>query len=511
MMLVPFAVFAQTTKAASQTYPGWNSDRTVYYLSENKPATGLFKAKMSDGVGALFYADKNGKVVKKTGPVTVSGSKTRYLRSKDSEGHWGFRKVSAEDTNAYTYFIGSNGEGAIVEESKFYKASKGRYFVRTNGTVKTDAGFVDYGGKRYYIKKGGVVRTKTGWIHFNGKKYRMSGGVVRTKQGTFKVGNFRYVVKSDTSICTKIGPVTVGGSTYYVRNKNGVLGKNKEYTHKGYKYHVNKKGEVQIGRHRWKDGKLYYSVKKGYLKNKKALVTQNGERFLVEKGGLVVVDQKFTFNNRQYIADKSGTIYTGLFKWGGKMYYASDLGVLKRQAGVVKVGNYSYFVKAGGEVAVYTKAWDGNDLYIADKDGHLQNDFFEFAGYNYYADDDFVVYRSKRFTVKKKTYFANSKGNIQTGVFYFEGTYYYADPEGVLDTDAKLILHKGKYYYNNAGGGLASKKWVYVKGKHYYAGEKAAFLKTFTYNGVKIHAADDYSVSDDDYYKAMHPDEEDGE
>ncbi len=508
MILVPFAVFAQTVKADDfvQTYPGWNEDRSVYYLAENTPAKGLFKAMMSNNVGALFYADDTGKVVKKSGPITVSGSKTRYLRSKDSEGHWGFTKVPATDSNTYTYFIGSNGQGAIVETSQFYSCSSGKYFVKTNGTVKTDAGFVDYGGKRYFINKGGALRTKTGWINYNGKKYRMSGGVVRTKTGPFQVGNYRYVVKSDTSVCTKVGPVKVNGTYYYVRNTKGVLGKNKAYKLKGKTYHVNKKGIVRVGRHKWKNGKYYYSVKKGYLKTKKAIVTQEGERFLVEKGGLIVVNQKFTFNNREYIAKKNGTIYTGLFKWHGTLYYASDKGVLKRKPGIVQVGQYSYYVQAGGYVVVNQKVWAGGKLYIADNEGHLQKGFFEWKNDDYYGRDDYSVVYSERFTIRGKTYIASSMGYIQKGIFRFGGKYYYSDQEGVLNTKAGIILVKGKYYYNYSGGGLAYKTWVKTGGKYYYAGSVnhgAFYTGTFHYNGVEVHADSTGAVTEEEYNKAI--------
>ena len=161
LLIIPMAVFADTPKN------DWNADRTIYYDASGKPTKGLFKAKMSDGVGALFYAGDDGKVVKKPGKVTVSGNKKRFLRSKDSEGHWGFRQVY--DGTSYSYFVGNNGEGAIAEDPKIYNCSAGKYYVRKNGTIKVVAGFIDIDGKRYYVRKGGLIRTTQGWLKYKNK------------------------------------------------------------------------------------------------------------------------------------------------------------------------------------------------------------------------------------------------------------------------------------------------------------------------------------------------------
>ena len=86
-----------------QTYPGWNEDRTIYFDKDGNRTTGLFKATMSDDVGALFYADYGSGIVQTTsGVITVPGDKVRFLRSKDEDDHWGFRKVAEDDKTPYT-------------------------------------------------------------------------------------------------------------------------------------------------------------------------------------------------------------------------------------------------------------------------------------------------------------------------------------------------------------------------------------------------------------------------
>lgn len=497
---------AQTKEGAVQT--GWNADRTVYYDSNGKPTTGLFKATMKDGVGALFYADGSGKVVKKSGIIKVSGSKTRFLRSKDSEGHWGFRKVSSSDKNDYTYFVGTSGEGAIAEESKFYTSGSKKYFVQSNGTVKMDEGFITTGGKKYFIRSNGTLKTGPGWIRYNNKKYRVqTKGTIRTQEGAFSVSGKRYVIMKDGSVCTKVGPASAKGKLYYVTDTKGVLGKYKSYKKGGKVYHVTKNGVIKVGRHTWKNKKYYYSTKGGYLKTKAGIVKQNGQRFHVNKGGLVTVNQKFTFNNRQYIAIKNGNIKTGLFTWHGTMYYAGKTGGLKLKAGIVTVGDYSYYAAAGGVVYVDQSFWSNGNLYVADKDGHLLSGFFNWKGYRHWADSEFALAVNKKFWVDGKLYIASSKGNIHTGVFDWGGSYYYADQQGVINTKEGLVTYGGKKFYNYNGGGLATEKWFLIDGRHYYAGEHAAFYtKGFRYNGVWIKSEEissDGAVSEAAYQRAM--------
>ena len=289
MLLIPAAVFAEGE--GGTVTAGWNADRTQYTLEDGTLAKGLFKAKMKDGVGALFYADDNGNVVKTPGTiVTVPGDRVRFLRSQDTEGHEGFREVGAIDKNAYSYLIGVSGEGAIVEIAGAHETSAGKVVVQENGTVLTTKGFADINGVRYYIGDGGIVRTAAGWIRVNGKKYRIeAGGVVRTQAGAFVVGSDRYVIPtgSDGALCTTKGVASANGKLYFVKTSNGKLGTYKVYKLGSKSYHVNKTGVIRVGRHKWKDKKYYYSTSGGFLKTKEGMVTQDGKRFHVNKAVLL--------------------------------------------------------------------------------------------------------------------------------------------------------------------------------------------------------------------------------
>lgn len=466
MLLIPAAVFAEGEAPA--VTPGWNADRTQYTLDDGTLAKGLFKAKMKDDVGALFYADDNGNVVKTPGIITVDATKTRFLRTQDAEGHWGFREVGAVDKNTYSYLIGENGEGAIVETAKIYTTSAGRYIVQENGTVMATAGFATVDGVTYYVNSKGVISTVKGWVKANGKKYRVGeGGVVRTKEGAFSVGSERYVIPtgSDGAICTKRSAVKAKSWLYFVRNKEGQLGKNLTYKIGSKKYHVTSKGVVKVGKHKWKDGKYYFSTQKGYLRTTAGLITRDGKRFHVKKGGLVTVNQKFKYKGKNYIAGKDGTIFTGLFTWKGTLYYANERGALNSTAAIITHNGYDYFVAGNGVVTV-----------------------------------------NKVFSWKGKLYGADEKGHLQDGIFKKGSKYYYADTNHVIRTAEQILQYKGYYYFNKKGGGLARNEWVNYNNKHYYAGDDAAFkTKTFSKSGVTFNPSSTGEISDEEY-KKLFPD-----
>lgn len=483
MLLIPAAVFAEgedsqtpgstDSQAIEQAVivAGWNADRTQYIGEDGKPVTGLFKAKMSDDVGALFYADENGNVVKTQGLITVDYPNKRYLCTKISGGHVGFREVGAVDKNSYTYLVGE--EGAIVETATIYNTAEGKVIVQDNGTVLKKAGFVDVNGARYYVKSSGYMKTNSGWIRVNSKKYRVGeGGVIRTKVGSFKVGKYRYVIPegSDGALRTSKGVVSANSKLYYVRNAKGQLGVYRSYTVGSKVCHVNKNGVVKVGRHKWKDKKYYYSTKKGFLKTKGGMITQSGKRFFVKKGGLVIVNKKFRYKKKVYIAGSNGVLKTGMFSWRGTKYYANSKGMLKSEAGMIEYEGNDYFVWGGGEVAVNKMFYWNGKLYAADGEGHLL-----------------------------------------TGLFKRGNTYYFADADHSVRTSEEIFKYKNNYYFNKRGGGLARNEWVDFGGKHYYAGDNAAFrVSAFTISGVTFHPANNGVISDEEY-KKLFPDPADDE
>lgn len=325
----------------------------------------------------------------------------------------------------------------------------------------------------YYANKDGVVKTTAGWVYQDGNKYRVSkSGTVRTQEGVFIVGDYRYVIPNGAvngAICRKVGPVKVNGVLYYVRNKNGRLGIHKAYKLNKKVYHVSSKGVVSTGKHKWKDGKYYYSLKAGNLKTTSGMVVVGKNRFYVKKGGLVTVSKKFKYKSNYYIASKNGNVYTGLFKWSKALYYASDKGILKAKAGIVTVDKSEYYVAKGGK-----------------------------------------VYVNKMISADGKKYCADSEGKLHKGLFKFGEKYYFAEKDHKIRTIAKVFKYGSKYYFNKKGGGLARNEFVEFENKFYYAGDNAAFLTAkFNKNGVTFHPAENGELPEEEYRKLYPLDDSD--
>lgn len=325
----------------------------------------------------------------------------------------------------------------------------------------------------YYANKDGVVKTTEGWVSYDGQKYRITAsGTVRTKEGVFTVGKSRYVIPNGSvngAICRTTGPVKVNGVLYYVASTNGKLGVHKAYKLKNKVYHVTAKGVVTTGRHKWKDGKYYYSEKNGYLKTTSGMVVSGKKRFHVKKGGLVTVSKKFKYKDNYYIAGKNGNVYTGLFKWSKTLYYASSKGILKAKAGIVTVDNSEYYVAKGGK-----------------------------------------VYVSKMISANGKKYCADSSGKLCKGKFRFNGVYYFAETDHTIRTTEEVFKYGGHYFFNKKGGGLARNEFVEFKGKYYYAGDNAEILtETFNMKGVTFNPSKKGELPEEEYRKLYPLDDDD--
>lgn len=477
MLICPMAVFAEgeTTQSTGETdIYTWDdaAARTIAHKGEEL-AVGLFKAKRYKGseVGgtSLFYAEPDGTVKKQAQFVKLSSGR-RFVHISDSEGEQ-WKEVS--DSKEYGYAITYHEEYNdffVQWQSGVVDINGTKYYIQSDGTVQLTQGIVEINGAKYFVQDGGAIRSKTGFFTYNGKKYLIGkAGTVYSKPGLVKWGGKKYVVKSDASICTKKGPVKAGDKIYFVKDKSGVIVKNKAVKYNEKKYHVKSNGVVAVGVHKW-NGKFYYSGPKGNLKTKTAMVTYHNKRFLAKKGGLVVVSKKFKYKNKYYIAKKNGAIYIGLFRWKGTLYYSDTKGALLTKAGIVKVGDYSYYVQAGGK-----------------------------------------VYVNQKFKAGGKTYAANADGQLQKGLFTLNGKYYYADSDYAVRTSQEIITYEGKYYFNNKGGGLTKNDWVNYNNRHYYAGSDAAFKTSkFTVSGVTFNPNSKGEISDEEY-KKLFPDPADDE
>ena len=443
------------------------SGGTYTYLIKNHG--GDFYIEHLEGVytvkGRMYYVQSNGTVKTEAGLATYKGS-TYYITPNSSGAIYTTPGWVTDQTTGKKYFLPANdgkicttagtfpyagktwysGAGGVIpNKTGLYADNNYQYYVYSDGSVKTTAGFIKVGGKKYLVNKGGHISKTSGVITYNGRK---------------------YVAKSDGSIRIKKGFVRVDGKRYYVKNTNGVLKVNTSFKVGKNRYHAKKDASMAVGIHKWK-GVYYYATKTGCLKRSTGLVTWNGKRYHVKKGGKVTINKKVKNKRYYYICGKKGVIKTGLFKWKGTLYYASSKGALKSKAGFVNIDGKKYFVLSGGKVAVNTTVWTG--------------------GEKYHADDD---------------------GSIIIGYHKWDGKYYITDTDGAIVTKKGLYEYKGKTYYVKSGGALADDEIVTVGEKHYYAGSDGAIVKKkFKYKGIWITPdSRTGAIALEDYYK-LFPDE----
>ena len=124
-----------------------------------------------------------------------------------------------------------------------------------------------------------------------------------------------------------------------------------------------------------KKGKhLYYKQKNGKIRKKKGFFTYAGNRYYSRKGGKLIKSKTFKVGKHRYRAYKDGRIATGIYRWGGKLYYSDSKGRWvkikshRHQKGVKWRGNW-YFLQTNSQVATNRPVVINNLPYYANSDG----------------------------------------------------------------------------------------------------------------------------------------------
>ena len=124
-----------------------------------------------------------------------------------------------------------------------------------------------------------------------------------------------------------------------------------------------------------KKGKhLYYKQKNGKIRKKKGFFTYAGNRYYSRKGGKLIKSKTFKVGKHRYRAYKDGRIATGIYRWGGKLYYSDSKGRWakikshRHQKGVKWRDNW-YFLQTNSQVATNRPVVINNLPYYANSDG----------------------------------------------------------------------------------------------------------------------------------------------
>ena len=122
-----------------------------------------------------------------------------------------------------------------------------------------------------------------------------------------------------------------------------------------------------------KKGKYYYYKQaNGKIRKKAGFVTDLGKRYYIKKGGKIVTGKTFKVKKKTYRAYRNGVIATGIYKWGGKYYYSDSLGRWIKKEKIVSWKGNKYYLNKKGVVVRNTAFGYNNVPYKADSKGRLK-------------------------------------------------------------------------------------------------------------------------------------------
>lgn len=126
-----------------------------------------------------------------------------------------------------------------------------------------------------------------------------------------KKGKYYYYKDPNTGkIRTKKGFVRDNGELYYISSKKGRIVTGKTFRVKKKYYRAYKNGVIATGVYKWKK-KMNYSVPStGQWIKKESVVSWNGNKYYVRKGGSIAVSDAFAYKNIPYKADSAGKLTT---------------------------------------------------------------------------------------------------------------------------------------------------------------------------------------------------------
>lgn len=435
-----------------------------YYVSETDSDYYIHvEENIIDYDGKYYYIQSNGVVKKDSGVFTFDGAK--YYAEEQENGAAAVCKTQGfvKDKDGTTYYIPGT-DGKIRTEEGMFDYNGKKWYAANGGAVRTTGGLFPYNGSQYFAYDDGSVNTSAGFVTVGGKKYMCAaGGAIRTTAGVVSDGVSLYVALADGSICTTPGFVDAGGARYFVSNTAGVLAVNTSFKIGSNTYHVLADGTVGVGVHRWGNA-YYYGDGSGAIRTKKGVISWNGNKYYVKKGGKITTNKKVKYKGKTYIAGSNGAFAKGIFTWKKNLYYANSKSIIRTKAGAFSYNGNRYYSRKGGK-----------------------------------------LYRNKLFTAKKKKYLAQSDGTLKAGYFAWKGKYYLTNSKCEIYTKAGIYTYNNKQYFAKKGGAMANSEFVEYKGNNYYVGSDGAIVKkAFTYKGIRITPNSSTGViSPEEYWKVF--------
>ena len=413
---------------------GWhqNDDGSRYYVKDGEVLKGCIEK-----IGDSYYAfDIDGNLYPE-GSVAIGGSSgdEYYLIKADGslyvnewyKTEWGTR-----------YYYGEGGKacsGLQIIEGKQY------YFSEWGG-LYTDTIVAAEDGKYYFCDEDGVAIERTlvnnAWTEVDGKYYYVKDGTL-LRNCIEKIGDFYYGFKSNGAMYAdeyfSCWNEENQISDFYRAKADGKLYCSEWYQDENKNWYYYKE-DASMARGTTKIGETtYYFDVDGVLKANGAVEVGTSYRLADENGSWIQTPGWVSVSGDWYYVLDDGTLYTGILKDNGAIYYLSPK--MAKNVGLLDVDGVAYQIAENG---LATKAADG--FYTGDVLNHL-----------YYVSDGRIA----------------TKGwlNVDGNWYYFEEKDYLGIYYAVAGTNETI---DGKLYHFNSDGTMASQGWgLYEDGSWYYA------------------------------------------
>ena len=326
-----------------RTKSGWFEKDSKWYFTNSG---GTFRRNMgfwSNGI--VYYVGDDGALT--GGLHTVSG-KLRYFNAQGeavnnkwikADGEWYYAEEAG--AIAMSKFIGSGsklyyvGEEGKLEEGIFKLDGKLRYFNKS-GTIKSNAGWVQYDGAWYYADSDGSLVTDKVITWRSGKYYagedgKLTGGVHTTDDGKL------MYFKEDGSAKTSAGWVQYNDKWYY-GDKGGVLRQNSALW-KDETYYFGEDGTLTGGIYEVNKALRFFD-KQGVMRKEAGWIKYQGAWYYSRENGTLYRSAKVDVEGKYYGFGEDGKMLTGLFKLADQtLHYAGANGVIIVDQEVTVDGN----------------------------------------------------------------------------------------------------------------------------------------------------------------------------
>ncbi len=453
----------------------WYKDKNGYWYYS---LDGTLLRNCSEQIGNTWYRfDDQGKM--QTQGLNVNADGSLRINTWVYDGDWHYYGEYGQvyvngifEIAGATYYF--ENEKMITSKVISFKGTS--YIADANGylTKIPENGWIQAGSDYYYAEDGKLVTWKVKEI--NGVYYAFDGSGRMVTDGEYLLPSGRCRARADGSLYVSQWYQDLDGSWYYYNQKA-----------------VRVIDEAEI------NGTHYLFDTTNALKTN-GVVQRSGKYYLADENGIWVQTPGWVQKNScWYYVQQDGTLYQGILKDGGYIYYMSPRMVTDLE--LAKVDDTVYTIDRNGHAYVATDGFYNcglsNGLYYVSDGKSAEKGWKQINGSWYYFGDtgingmywaaadstnsiDGKYYRfnsdgtlaSAGWHIESsgKWYYVDASGALATGDTWLNGTLYHFNEYGELKTGA--IVENGKCNLYSDDGTLlesgAAQGWNFIDGAYYY-------------------------------------------